>query len=48
MTKRNRVPICIRCQWGYPTFMRPDYTKEIFVCPGCGYKISFKDWIVGE
>ena len=48
MTKKIRACVCTKCQWGYPIFMRPDYTLQIFRCPGCGSEISFKDWLIGS
>ena len=48
MSNKDRIPVCMWCQWGYPIFMRPDFTKRIFKCPGCGHEISFEKWIIGD
>jgi DNA-directed RNA polymerase subunit RPC12/RpoP len=48
VTKRNRRPICIRCEFGYPIELDIDMANQKYVCPLCGYTISFKDWMFGE
>ena len=48
LTKRNRRPICLRCEFGYPVELIPDMINLKYICPVCGYSISFKDWMFGE
>ena len=48
MTQRTRKPVCIRCEFGYPVELIPDMKNKKYVCPLCGYTISFKDWMFGE
>jgi predicted RNA-binding Zn-ribbon protein involved in translation (DUF1610 family) len=48
MSKRNRVPFCMRCEFGYPIELIPDMVELKYYCPNCGYSISFSDWMFGE
>lgn len=48
MTVKKRLPICLRCEFGYPIELIPDYISQEYVCPCCGHRILFKDWILGD
>ena len=44
MSRKDRKPICINCEFGYPIELIPDMKELEYRCPLCGYAISFKDW----
>lgn len=48
VTKRIRKPVCLRCEFGYPVELVPDMKNKKYVCPLCGYTITFANWMFGE
>lgn len=48
MSKKDRKPICLHCEFGYPIELVADMKELEYRCPLCGYTISFKDWMFGE
>lgn len=48
VTQRIRKPICLFCEFGYPIELDADMKNKKYVCPLCGYTISFAKWMFGE